>query len=396
MDKSANLPPVIVSPVFVNGTAVMRALSRRGAHCVAVSSREGVAGFATRYAREKVFLPEMETTKGVFADWLLERRDLYGALVIPTGDEIVAEVNAERDRLSEHYRLCIPDESTCRIALDKAMLLSAADDAGVVNPLTIQHPADADDWESRGVGFPAIVKPCYCIDFSRAFGRKIAIVNNRDELNATLERCRRLDLAVVVQEYVSPDAPVASYNGYVRRDGTVAGDFTSLRPGMFPPATGTGFLETTAEIPEVLDAGRRLLSTLGYSGALVNMDFKLCTRENSWKLLDLNVRSWRQVALAPLAGVDVLEHLLRDYTDRPPLSNGPAKSGKYWFYLKDALLMYRAFPKEAPPLSEYIRALLSGGCFGLLDLRDLRPFVEDIKPLFLRRVHKVFPRHVDQ
>ena len=37
---------------------------------------------------------------------------------------------------------------------------------------------------------------------------------------------------MVVQEYVSPEAPVAAYNGYVRQDGLVAGDFTSLLPSL--------------------------------------------------------------------------------------------------------------------------------------------------------------------
>ncbi|MCD6404896.1 MAG: hypothetical protein J7M19_03630, partial [Planctomycetes bacterium] len=78
MTKSYRPLSVIISPVFVNGTSLLRAFGRRGAHCVAVSSRRDVSGFASRFAHEKVLLPQLGQLPGLFADWLLSRRDLYG------------------------------------------------------------------------------------------------------------------------------------------------------------------------------------------------------------------------------------------------------------------------------------------------------------------------------
>ncbi len=84
MKRSAAGLPVIVSPVFVNGTALVRSFGRRGAYCVAVSTNSAVVGFHSRYAREKVLLPAEGDQGAAFAKWLLSRSDLYGGLVIPT------------------------------------------------------------------------------------------------------------------------------------------------------------------------------------------------------------------------------------------------------------------------------------------------------------------------
>jgi len=339
----------------------------------------------------------METTPGVFARWLLSRPDLDGALVVPTGDEIIAELDANRAALEGRFRLVIPDRRVCAIALDKMKLARAAEAAGVPGPKTVASPPEGGAEEAgAAVGFPLMVKPCYCIDFSRAFSAKVAVAADADELESLLARCRELGIRTVLQEILPPVGPVAAYSAYVRRSGEVAGDFTTLRRAMFPPRLGTGFLETAVPVEEVIEYGRAMLGALGYGGALVNMDFKFDTCDRVWKLLDLNARSWRQVSLAARIGVDVFEHLLRDYTGAPPLSNGPVRYGASWFYLKDALLMLRAYPRESPRLGDYLSLLWNKRSPGLFDASDLRPFLADLKPLLLRRLGKFAPRHIDQ
>lgn len=394
MNGSEKLPPVIVSPVFVNGTSVLRAFARRGAHCVAVSSRADVPGFSTRSAAEKVLLPEMAGPGDTFTRWLLSRSDLHGGLVIPTGDEVVAELDANRKVLEGVFRLCIPTREVCDIALDKWKLAEAALRADVPTPRTVLCGPDGRQASWDG-GFPVLVKPCYCIEFSRLFNRKALVTNTSEELDEILGRCREHRIEVVLQEFLPPDTPVASYSGYVRRSGEIAGDYTTLRPGMFPPVTGTGFLEVARPVPAALEYARRFLETVSYSGALVNMDFKIGA-DGQWNLLDVNARSWRQISLAPLIGVDVFEHLLRDYLDRSPLTDGPVRYGRSWFYLKDALLMARAYPDQAPSLVQYLSLVSSRTSFGLLEIADPMPFIDDIKPLVLRRIKRGAPHQIDQ
>ncbi|MCD6404665.1 MAG: hypothetical protein J7M19_02440, partial [Planctomycetes bacterium] len=250
--------------------------------------------------------------------------------------------------------------------------------------------------DAGSIGFPGLIRPRYCIDFQRAFRSKLILADSPADLESILAKCRRLSIGVLLQEPLPQEGALASYSAYVRRSGEIAGDFTSLRVGVHPPGFGTGFLEVSKRIEPVLEYGRMLVKALSYRGALLNLDFKQSPRDGLWKLLDLNARSWRQVSLAPLSGLDVFEHLLRDYTGQAPPPDGDIRYGKWWFYLKDALLAHRACPDDAPRLGQYLSLLWSPHTFGLLEAGDLRPILDDLRPLFLRRIKKRIPYHPAQ
>lgn len=393
MKRSSKSLPVIVSPVIVNGTACLRALGRRGAYCVAVSAEKDAPGFRSRFAREKVLLAAETLHAGGFTDWLLSRTDLYGGIVVPTDDTILAELDAHRDALSPRFRLAIPSAPVCAVALDKSALARVAAEAGIPIPKTASHavelPPEAFE-DAAGVGFPAIVKPCFGADFGPAFGKKALVFDSPGPLRDAVAKCRARSIDVIIQELVP--GHMASYSAYVTRAGWIAGDFSSRRLGVYPPPFGTGFLEAAEFIGPVMEYGRRLIDCVGYSGALVNLDFAFDPRDGAWKLLDLNARSWRQVSLAEAVGLNVFDFLLADYAGDgpPPPGAGPpepprVKYGARWLYLKDALRALRASPKDAPSLRVIAKTLCGPLSCALFDAGDMRPFLADVAPLVLRR-----------
>ena len=172
---------VVISPVYANGTALLQAFGRRGAHCVAVSSGPDAPGFRSRFAREKVLLGAPPAPS--FVDWLLSRRDLHGAIVVPAGDETLVELNARRAELAGDFLLCAPPASVCRVALDKSALALACAENGRAAPRTVADPAglSASDFDdAAGLGFPALVKPCLSHDFRDTFAAKAIAVNSPD------------------------------------------------------------------------------------------------------------------------------------------------------------------------------------------------------------------------
>jgi predicted ATP-grasp superfamily ATP-dependent carboligase len=388
LKRSSESLSVVVSPVFVNGTALLQAFGRRGAYCVAVSSDPDAPGFHSRFAREKVLLGAPPAPS--FADWLLSRRDLYGAIVVPTGDEAVAELDARRGELSPHFRLCLPPPFACQVALDKSRLASLCAENAIPAPRTVAAPLDLDSSDldaAAGLGFPALVKPCMSDDFQRAFTVKAFPVASPAQLRDALALCRSRSLPVVLQELIPGNAS-ASYSAYVARDGRIAGGYSSRRIALSPPDMGIGYFEVSEFIEPVLDAAQRLIKAVGYAGAPVNIDFKLDPRDGAWKLLDLNARSWRQVTLAPLVGVPVFDMLLADYAGRGVPDAGRIRYGRHWLYLKDALLVSRAYPGNGPRFADLVKMLSTRFTLGLWDFADIKPFLADIAPLVLRRFRK--------
>jgi predicted ATP-grasp superfamily ATP-dependent carboligase len=356
-----------------------------------VSDSPDVAGFRSRFAREKIVLPIGSAAGGALAAWLLSRSDLYGGLVIPTTDEVIAELNAHRRELSAHYRLVLPPHRACEVALDKALHARVSRDCDIPAPRTIEHPESLSAAElsnAAGLGFPAIVKPCGGDDFQRAFSRKLDVVNSPDELRRVLDSCRERGLPVVLQERLPVGAPAGAYSAYVSRSGKIIGDYASRRLALLPPHYGVGFYEVSEDIPQIVDSSRRFLEAVGYAGAPANIDFVLDPRDGQWKLLDLNARSWRQVSLAPLVGLDVFEMLLADYEDRPLPSPKRIRYGRHWLYIRDALMLARAWPDESLGPLDYLSIFKAPFKVGLFDWIDIRPFIADLAPLVTRRFRR--------
>lgn len=391
MPRPSGRLPVVVCPVHLNGTESLRAFGRRGAYCVAVSDTEDIPGFRSRFASEKVVLPVCSASAAPLTRWLRSRSDLYGGLVIPTTDEVLAELHAHREELGAHYRLVIPPERSCEVALDKALHGIVSLECGIPAPRMVEHPESLSNSElsaAGGLGFPVVVKPCRCDDFQRAFGRKLDVVNSPDELRRTLDACAQKALSVILQELIPPGAPAGAYSAYFSRSGKLIGGYASRRLALLPPHYGVSFYEVAQDIPQIVDSSRRFLDAIGYAGAPANIDFVFDPRDSQWKLLDLNARSWRQIALAPLVGLRVFDMLLADYEDRPLPSSGAIRYGRSWLYLKDALVLARAYPQESPGLMTYLSVLKARFKLGLFDWTDPTPFVSDMSPLVTRRFRR--------
>lgn len=371
----------------------MRAFARRGAYCVAIGATAEVPGFKSRLAREKVVLPDCGQ-RGVLSEWLIGRKDLYGGLVIPTGDDVIAELHANRSTLAPHYRLVLPPGYACEVALDKDKLARVAADAGIPTPRFVGTEGldgkALDD--AAGMGFPVLVKPRYGIDFRRAFQKKVLVAENPARLAEVLGECRARSFDVLVQEMIPDGTGLAAYSAYVDREGEIAGDYSCRRVAVFPPRFGVGSFLKSERLKQVLESGRRLVRALNYRGAPIDLDFAFDVRDGVWKLLDFNARSWRQVSMAPLVGLDVFDMILADYSGCEVPRGRKTRWGCYWVYAKDALLARRGYPGESPRFREYLKALTSPHVFGLFDIADLRPWFWDLAPLVMRRFQRKRPQ----
>jgi predicted ATP-grasp superfamily ATP-dependent carboligase len=80
--------------------------------------------------------------------------------------------------------------------------------------------------------------------------------------------------------------------------------FVAQRRRQFPIAFGfTSTYVESIEQPHIEREAYRFLASLDYSG-LVEIEFKYDSREGSYKILDVNARSWTWIALGSAAGID--------------------------------------------------------------------------------------------
>jgi len=387
MTRQNGRQSVVVAPVFVNGVCIAREMARKGAHVVAVDTKPGAVGFRSRYVSECVVLGSPQDEPGAFRRWLLSRRDLYGAIVVPTDDFFVRELSEGYDALSRHYRLAVSPGRAVGIALDKMRSYEAAWEIGVATPRTRRINRGSDiEAAAEHVGFPALLKPVFSIAFYGRFGTKLFVVNNAAELK---EACRLADEAghaMILQEMIpGPDENVLCCKTYVSDDGEVHPCVIGSKECIYPPSFGVTQVQVVINAPEVERQAAAYLKHIGYRGALACIEWKRDPRDGLYKLIELNARSVLAIGLAKYAGVDLIDMLRRDKLGLAPLPAPAIKYGRRWAYLKNGVLLYRKHPEKRKTLGEYLRLYRPPICFGLLELSDLKPFLYDVVPLLARR-----------
>jgi predicted ATP-grasp superfamily ATP-dependent carboligase len=374
--------------VFVNGAGIVREMARKGAYVVAVDSDKRSPGLQSRHANEKVLVPSPGEAPGAFTEFLLQRDDLRGALVIPTDDFYLRELYENRGALESDFILCISGGDAVKRALHKDLAEQAANEAGVDIPKSVTIEATENIREALDVvGLPAIVKPVFSISFHREFKKKVFEVASGEQLREALARVRGGGHRVSLQEVIpGGDERMFVHCSYWNGRGECVGEYVFEKTLQYPPIFGVGQFVTVVRQEAVAGAARRLLGHMGYAGAVAATEFKLDPRDGRPKLVDINTRSPMQAALGRPAGCDVLDMLWRDKLGLKQLPPGKIRYGKTWTYLKNGILRYRGYAEHRLPWWRYVGHLASQPTFALLSLSDPRPFLTDIRPLLHRRL----------
>jgi predicted ATP-grasp superfamily ATP-dependent carboligase len=387
-------PAVIVAPVHVNGLCVVREMARKGAYVVAVDTDGGSLGFRSRCVRERVLIDPPAQAPGTFAKWLLSRRDLDGAIVVPTDDFLVREIAGAYDELKSRFRLaCAPPEAV-RTALDKDLAYAAAESAGVPHPRTCTLDPGCDLAEAGAhIGLPALLRPAFSISFYRRFHTKSFVVADQAELDARFAEASAAGHRMLLQEIIpGPDENVVSCKAYVTDAGEMMGAVAGFKSAIYPPGFGVSQVQVARKCAEVEENTASILRAIGFRGSLVSVEWKLDPRDGVWKFLEVNARSVLAIRLMKFVGSDIIDMLWRDKLGLPQAPPRPIRYGRRWAYVKNGLLLWRKHPEARRPFLEYLRLYRPPIVPTVFDWRDPLPFVHDIMPIIGRRFARKSPQ----
>jgi D-aspartate ligase len=299
-------PGAVVVGGDYQGLGIVRSLGRRGVPVCVIDDERSIARFS-RYATHTIRVPGLrghrETVGAVLEAG--ERLGLDGWVLYPTREETVAAFSRSREELLERFRVPTPPWQVVRRAWDKRETYRLAGELGLPVPRT-WYPHDAAELEQVDGEPPFAVKPAVKENFVYATKAKAWRADSRDELEERFEEAAAIvgPGEVMVQELVPGDGRQQFAYCAFWKDGAPLATMVVRRSRQHPPEFGRAstFVETV-ELPELESIAERFLGAIGYYG-LVEIEFKLDPREGTYKLLDVNARTWGYHSLGPRAGVD--------------------------------------------------------------------------------------------
>jgi D-aspartate ligase len=284
--------------------AIARSLGRRGID-VALLTDHHLAGFS-RFARRK-FSWHGPGHDGALARLLAlaEHEGLAGAVLFAGGDAEVRFIAQNRDCLARLFRLTTPAWSVVQPLADKRLMYEHAAVLGIAAPLGFA-PRDRRDLDAMPCRFPLVLKPTERLAENAFTLAKAWRADDRAALLARYDEAVALvgAEAIVLQELIPGGGEAQFSYAAVCDRGMPLAELTACRRRQYPVEFGyTSTFVETVDCPEIVDAGRRLLASLDFTG-IAEVEFKYDRRDGRYKILDVNARIWSWAALGAAAGVD--------------------------------------------------------------------------------------------
>lgn len=289
------------------GLGVIRSLAAAGIKIMAVPTEEYEFAHFSRFVTTKTRIISPIKENDRLLDFLLNAKDDWdGALLMPTNDASVVFVAQNREALSARYVPAVQEWDVIKRILNKGSLYRQAEKIGIPIP-EVLFPDSVDFLNQRQdeLSYPCILKPYETHRFFPVFGKKLFVINSFEELVEKFTEVQRNDLKVMVSEIIpGADDCFYHYRSYINGQGDILAEMCTQKLRQNPP--GFGVARVARTVPMIEEIGRLALSLLKsftFHG-LSSAEFKFDSRDNQFKLIEINVRSALPERLLVAAGIN--------------------------------------------------------------------------------------------
>jgi len=311
-------PAMVLQVSWANGLDIIRDLAANGVPLLAADANPRALGLHSRLAAG-VVCPDPQVDEEAFIGFLeqLGPRLPRRTVLFPTHDQYIWPISKHAQRLERWYRIPFSRWETMQRLHDKREQLETAQHAGVDIPRTVF--VDDDDDLARGaeeIGFPAIFKPVESLAFKTRFRRHVLEIGSRDELLRVYDKVR--DCGTLMLQDIVPggDEELYTLGSYLDEQSRPLAQFTGHKLRQHPPQFGHVSMAVSLWVPELAEAGLRLLHELGYHG-VSQVEFKRDPRDGAYRLMEINARHWMWHSLATACGVNLSLAAYRDAIGEP-------------------------------------------------------------------------------
>ena len=375
---AATTPPaVVLQASFANGLGIIRGLGEAGVPVLALDANPRALGFHSAFAAG-LLCPDPGQDEETFLAFLeqLGRQLPQRAVVFPTHDEYIWVIARNVERLAPWYIVPFSPWSSMHRLADKEDQLRSAWRVGVDTPRTVfvstRKDLETQAAEIDDIGFPAIFKPVESLAFKERFRRPVLRIASRDELESVYARVDDCGTLMFQEIVPGEDDTLWTVGSYVNAQSEPLAVFTGRKLRQHPRVFGTARFCESVWVPELADAGLRLLKELGYHG-VSQVEFKRDPRDGRYKLMEVNARHWLWHALATACGVNLSLAAYKDALGEPFEAPRQLDGRKWMLATKDLPDSLReSLRGELSPVA-WARTLPGTAIDGLYSLRDPKP-----------------------
>lgn len=263
--------------------------------------------YASRHPKHKILgVSNVRDLKGT-EEWILKlvKSNQYD-VVIPFTEYSATILSHHKKELSAYAHLIVNNQDVFDYAQDKNNVMKVCMENDLPCPMTIFDAKSVADILSTDIRFPIILKPRLGFG-SHGFHK----IESKEALKSCVEKFN-IDISeMVVQEYIPQEGLNVADNLFVDKEGNVKSAFTYASYRFYPIDGGSGVLNETIDRDDIHIISAKLLKAMRIYGP-IGVDMIIDARDNTPKVLEINLRPIACAKLGFLSGVNMAQQILED------------------------------------------------------------------------------------
>lgn len=258
----------------------VRSLGKRNIYVICGSSFNYAQCFYSKYCKKRVIYPNPRNEEKFVKFMLKYIKDNEIDVLLPIGYITTTTLSKYKDDFSKYTKLPIAYWNSMKIASDKDKTMERAKNIGIKIPKTFEKKEEVKN-------FPIVVKGI------KESGH-IRYINSMKELN-------KLEIKdSILQEYI----PGEGYGFFALfNNNNERAIFMHKRIREYPITGGPSTVAESIYDEKLKEIGLKLLKSLNWHGVAMT-EFKKDSRDNEFKLMEVNPKFWGSLDLAISSGVD--------------------------------------------------------------------------------------------
>lgn len=346
----------------------LKSFAKAGHRTTLVCNTRLSEGYFSRYPSKRLLWPSYVTNRPAFEKELLDYiKENRVDVTLSVGDVSSDVLARNKEQISQHTRVTVPDYSTFIQGADKLKLMQFCMNRDLPCPRTYELTEETLDKLNQLLEYPVMVKPVRGVG---AIG--VERFDTHEDLVDHFRAMKDKHGDLIVQEFIAPNGSMQyQAEAFLDEKGIMKVCMVILKPRFFPVRGGTSTANLTIDHPEITETTRKLLEGLNWKGA-ADVDYILDPRDNKAKILEINPRVTAGIKIGFAAGIDYADlHLKLALGEEIPLIES-YRLGVYcrnffleilWFLLSDRKMK----SETTPPFFTFFRRHMVDQVFSIHD-----------------------------
>lgn len=291
-------PGIIVLGGHVQGLGILRILGKFGIPGILIDNTSINIARHSSFCSKFIKVSDKDILHLLFEIGSRETR-YRNWVIFPTNDFYLMTISQNKERLEEYFIVASDTWLKVKEFYNKINTYKLAEKIGVPFPKSY-FPQDLPSLSSIDIQYPCLLKPAVVFNFYKKTKKKALICRNRKELLLNYKRAVKLIPSdeIIIQEIIPGNSNNQYSACFLFLRGKVVTYLTACRLRQHPIDFGNAstYVEVIS-VPKIKEYGELILEASGYDG-LCEVEFKLDERDNTFKLLEVNARTWKWHAIA--------------------------------------------------------------------------------------------------